>query len=83
MHPRKRKPSYIVWNEPLQASGSMSKHTGQNIFALIKKKVDISTLNGRALKLDGKFTYLGTSVSSTETDIDTRVAKAWTANNRL
>ena len=40
---------------------------------------DISTLNGSALKLVDKFAYLGSSVSSTETDIDTKLAKAWTA----
>ena len=32
---------------------------------------DISTLNGSTLKLVDKFTYLGSSVSSTETDINT------------
>ena len=37
---------------------------------------EISTLNGSSLKLLDKFTYLGSSVSSTETDIDTRLAKA-------
>ena len=30
-----------------------------------------------------KFTYLGSSVESTEKDIDTRLTKAWTAINRL
>ena len=44
---------------------------------------DISTLNGSSLKLVDKFTYLGSSVSSTETDIDTRLTKSWTAINRL
>ena len=44
---------------------------------------DISTINGRSLKLVDKFTYLETSVSSTETDINTRLAKAWTAIDRL
>ena len=44
---------------------------------------DISTLNGSSLKLVDKFTYLGSSVSSTETDIDTRLTKAWTAINSL
>ena len=38
---------------------------------------DISTLNGSSLKLVDKFTYLGSSVLSTETDINTRLAKAW------
>ena len=39
---------------------------------------DISTLNGSSLKLVDKFTFLGSSVSSIETDINTRLAKAWT-----
>ena len=44
---------------------------------------DISTLNGSSLKLVDKFTYLGSSVSSTKTDINMRLAKAWTAIDRL
>ena len=44
---------------------------------------DICTQNGSSLKLVDKFTYLGSSLSSTETDIDTRLAKAWTAIDRL
>ena len=36
---------------------------------------DISTLNGSSLKLVDKLTSLGSSVSSTETDINTRLAK--------
>ena len=47
------------------------------------KTGDISTLNGSTLKLVDKFTYLESSVSSTETDINTRLAKAWTAINRI
>ena len=43
---------------------------------------DISTLEGTPLKLVDKFTYLGSSVESTEKDIETRLAKAWTAINR-
>ena len=44
---------------------------------------DISTLNGSSLKLVDKFTYLGSSVSSTETDIDTQLTKVWKAINSL
>ena len=44
---------------------------------------DISTLDGTSLKLVDKFTNLGSSVSSTEKDIDTRLTKAWTAIDRL
>ena len=44
---------------------------------------NITTLDGASLKLVDKFTYLGSSVSSTEKDIDTRLTKAWTAIDRL
>ena len=44
---------------------------------------DISTLDGTPLKLVDKFTYLGSSVASTEKDIGTRLTKAWAAINRL
>ena len=44
---------------------------------------DISTLEGTPLRLVDKFTYLGSSVESTEKDIETRLTKAWTAINRL
>ena len=43
----------------------------------------ISTLEGTSLKLVDKFTYLGSSVSSTEKDIDTQLTKAWTAIDKL
>ena len=48
------------------------KHTG-----------DISTRDRTSLKLKDKFTYLGSSVSSTEKDTDTRLTKALTAIDRL
>ena len=41
------------------------------------QRCDISTLNGSSLKLVDKFTYLGSSVSSTD------IAKSWTATDRL
>ena len=44
---------------------------------------NITTLNGIPLKLVDKFTYLGSSVTSTEKNIDTRLTKAWTAIDRL
>ena len=43
----------------------------------------ISTLDRTPLKLVDKFPYLGSSVESTEKDIDTRLTKAWTAIDRL
>ena len=44
---------------------------------------DITSLDGTPLKLGDKFTYLGSSVSWNEKDIDTRQTKAWTATERL
>ena len=52
-------------------------------FMCINQRGDISTLNDSSLKLVEKFTYLGSSLSSAETDINTRLAKAWTALDRL
>ena len=44
---------------------------------------DISTLDAAPLKLVDKFTYLGSSVSSAEKDINTGLTKVWTAINKL
>ena len=44
---------------------------------------DISTLDGTPLKLVDKFTYLGSSVSSTKKDIGTRLTKAWIAIDQM
>ena len=44
---------------------------------------NITTLDETPLKLVDKFTYLGSSVSSTEKDIDTWSTKEWTAIDRL
>ena len=44
---------------------------------------DIFTLKGGSLKLVDKFTYLGSSISSTENDIYMQLAKTWSAIFRL
>ena len=70
---------------------SFQSHPYRRILIVIFKKKkkcsnqrgDISILNVSSLKLVDKFTYLGSSVSSTETDINKRLAKAWTAIDRL
>ena len=49
-------------------------------YIYFNQRGDISTLNCSSLKL---FTYLGSSVSSTETNINTRLAKSGTAIDRL
>ena len=52
-------------------------------YMYINQRSDIYTLNVSSLKLIDKFTLLGSSVSSTETDINMRLARAWTANDKL
>ena len=47
------------------------------------QRSDISTLKSGPLKLVDKFIYLGSSISSTENDITTQLAKAWTSIDRL
>ena len=46
-------------------------------YMCFNQRGDITTLNGSYLKLVDKFIYPGSSVSSTEKDIKTRLAKAW------
>ena len=52
-------------------------------YMYFNQRGNISTLNDTSLKLVDKFTYLRSSLSLTETDINTQLAKAWTAINRL
>ena len=68
-----------------RAATSISLHVNVDKmeYMYFNQRGDISTLNGSSLKLVDKFTYLGSSVSSTVTDINTRLAKTWTATDRL
>ena len=52
-------------------------------FMCFKQDGDISTLDGKPLKLVDQFTYLGSNISSTESDVNIRIGKAWTAIDRL
>ena len=68
-----------------RAAASMGLHVNahKTEYMCYNQTGDISTLKGTPLKLVDKFTYLGSSVESTEKDIETRLTKAWTAINRL
>ena len=77
-YPHKKLPA------PTSTSGKYTRPSLIRITCtLINKKGDISTLNDSSLKLVDKLTYLGSSVSSTEKDIDTWLGKAWTAIDSL
>ena len=70
---------------PERAAASIGLHVNahKTEYMCYNQTGDISTLQGTPLKLVDKFTYLGSSVESTEKDIETRLTKAWTAINRL
>ena len=63
------------------AAGGIDLHVNEvkTEYMCFNQRGDISTLKGGPLKLVDKFTYLRSSVSSTKNDINTRLAKAWTA----
>ena len=85
----------ILANAPAQAetllhslewvAGGIGLHVNahKTEYMSLNQTVDISTLGSSSLKLVDKFTYLGSSVSSIEQDIGTRLAKAWKGNDRL
>ena len=69
--------------ERAAASIGLHVNTHKTEYMCYNQTGDISTLDGTSLKLEDKFTYLGSSISSTENDIDTRLTKAWTAIDKL
>ena len=74
----------ILANTPNQAAGiGLHVNAHKTEYSCFNQTGDISTLEGTSLKLVDKFTYLGSSVSSTEKDIDTRLTKPWTAIDKL
>ena len=68
-----------------QAAASINLHVNahKTEYICFDQTGDISTLDRTSLKLVDEFTYLGSSISLTEKDIDTRLTKIWTAIDRL
>ena len=68
-----------------RAAGDIALHvnTDKTEYMCFNQRSDISILKAGPLKLVDKFTYFGSSVSSTENDISMRLAKPWTAIDRL
>ena len=60
-----------------QAAAGIGHHVNadKREYMCFNQRRNISTLNGSSLKLVDKLTNLGSSVSSTKTDINTRLAK--------
>ena len=68
-----------------RAAGGIGLHanTDKTEYVCLNQIVTISTLNSCSLKIVEKFLYLGSSVSSTEKDINMRLKKAGTAIDRV
>ena len=68
-----------------QAAGDICLHVNADKTECMcfNHKGDISTLNSSSLKLEDKFTYFGSSDSSTENYINMRLAMAWTAIDHI
>ena len=68
-----------------RAAASIAFHvnTHKKEYTYFNQSGNISTLNDSSLKLVDKFTYLGSCVSSNETDINMLLAEVWTAIDRL
>ena len=68
-----------------QAAGGLSLHVNANKteFMCFNQRGVISTINGRSLRFVDIFTYLRSSIISTENDINMQLVKAWTAINKL
>ena len=69
--------------EPAAAGIGLHVNAHKTEYMCYNQTGDISTQGGTSLKLVDKFTDLGSSVSSTEKDIDTRLTKTWTDIDRL
>ena len=69
--------------EQAAAGISLNVNAHKTEYVCLNQTGNISTLNGSSLELVDKFTYLRSSVSSTKTDIDMRLAKDWTGIDRL
>ena len=77
--------SYIYIYSFQRAAAGIALHVNahKTNYMCFNQRGDISTRNGILLKRVDKFTYLGSSVSSTDTEINTRLAKSWTVIYRL
>ena len=79
----------LLANTPTQAETLLHslERTADNAdkteYMYVNQSGDIATPKGSPVKLVDNFTCLGSSVSSTKNDINTRLAKAWTAFDKL
>ena len=76
MHPLPQAETLLHSLDQAAAGIGLHVYAHKTEYMCFNQRGDITTLNGSSLKLVDKFAYLGSSVSSTDTDINTRLAKA-------
>ena len=70
----------LLMNTPAQAGGIGSYiNANKTVFMWFKQGGALSTPSGEPLKLADQFTYLSSNISSTESDINICLVKAWNA----
>ena len=83
MHPTTQAETMLHSLERAAADIGLHVNAHKTEYMCFNQTADISTLNSSSLKLVDKFIYQRSSFSSTRTDINTRLAKAWTGNEKL
>ena len=73
--------SPLLISEQAAKEISFSVNTNKTEFVCFKQNCANSTLNGKPLKLVDHFTCLGSSISLTESDVNTNIGKVWTVIN--
>ena len=66
-----------------QAAGGIGLHINTNKMKYLHFKRERAITSGSPLKFVDKLMYLGGSISSTESDVNIHLVKAWVAINRL
>ena len=75
---------HLAWIEHRFLSGIRDSRKPGSLWGMMRGVGGVrKSIHQTWLKLVDKFTYLGSSVSSTEKDINTQLTKAWTAIDRL
>ena len=73
----------ILEDVPAAAGIGLHVNAHKTEYICFNQRGNISIQNGSSQKLVDEFSYLGSGVSSTETGINTWLAKAWTAIDSL
>ena len=69
--------------EPAARGTDLYINSDETEFKCCNQDGVIYSLNSKLLKLIEQFIYLGINITSTKSDVNIRIGKAWTASDRL